>query len=895
MSFVQPWLLAALLVLPLLWLLMRVLPPPHQRIRFPGVRLLFGLETDERRPSGAPIWLRLLRLLAVALAIVGLAGPLLDARPGIPERVPLAIMVDGGWASAADWEARRTVIRDLLTQAERADAPVAMAVLAQTPPADLRFEPRPAASWRPLVDALEPMPWAPDRLAWQNWVAGASTVGAAVYWLHDTLDHGDGAELGRLLANSAVTVIQPNGEMHALGAAARAADGIRIEVGRSHALTDEEVNVAARNQQARTLATATARLQPGQVRTEAEFSLPGTLANRIAAFRIPDEPSAVAVRLLDDSWRRPRVGISTSGEGGPEQPLLQGSHYVDVALAAEAEMVEAETVDLVSSLVDVLVLVDRGELAGTERAALVEWVEQGGLLIRFAGPRMASWNESGAGASDDPLLPVRLSPGGRNLGGAFSWDRPQGFRPFHSTSPFAGMTLTEEVRVERQLLAAPDASLAERAWARLEDGTPIVTGVRQGEGEVVLFHTTATPDWTSLPLTGAFVEMLRRVARRAGNRTPADGTADGPWSLEQAINHRGELVDPPVGFAPIPSSRLSTGVPGPDMPPGIYVADTQRRIVSIPALATFERGRPELPTHAVVRNLGVAGEVALGPWLLVAALVIVLLDGTVIALLSRRGLRAATVTATVLVAMLAAGELRAQESPEAAFETTFGYIVTGDAALDRLSQAGLFGLGETLRTRTSVEPAPPVPVNLETDDLSLYSLLYWPIGRTQPTPSAGAVETLNRFLFTGGLLVLDTRDQGPSATSRQTLARLAGGLDLPPLALAGPEHVLTRSFYLLNNFPGRWDGSRIWVAQDRDASSGEVNDGVSPVIVGGADWAAAWAMDELGQPMAALGPNGEQRREMALRAGVNFVMYALTGNYKSDQVHLPAILERLGH
>ncbi|MEO1331667.1 MAG: DUF4159 domain-containing protein, partial [Pseudomonadota bacterium] len=77
--------------------------------------------------------------------------------------------------------------------------------------------------------------------------------------------------------------------------------------------------------------------------------------------------------------------------------------------------------------------------------------------------------------------------------------------------------------------------------------------------------------------------------------------------------------------------------------------------------------------------------------------------------------------------------------------------------------------------------------------------------------------------------------------------------------------------------------------------SGSANDGVSPVIIGGHDWAGAWAVDSQGQPLLPIGRGGERQRELALRFGVNVVMYAYTGNYKSDQVHIPSLLERLGN
>ena len=243
----------------------------------------------------------------------------------------------------------------------------------------------------------------------------------------------------------------------------------------------------------------------------------------------------------------------------------------------------------------------------------------------------------------------------------------------------------------------------------------------------------------------------------------------------------------------------------------------------------------------------------------------------------------------------------------AASETvTLAHVLTGDGQVDDLAQAGLYGLSRTLFQRTSVEPAEPVGVDPETDELSVYPLLYWPITPGQAVPSDEAYAKLNRYLRSGGMILFDTRDAylpGSSTPEAQTLQRIAEPLDVPPLEVVPEDHVLTRSFYLLQDFPGRHNSPQVWVETappDAELAEGmpfrNLNDGVTPVVIGGNDWAAAWAEDDQGRPMVPIGRGfaGERQREIALRFGVNLVMHVLTGNYKSDQVHVPALLDRLG-
>jgi len=260
--------------------------------------------------------------------------------------------------------------------------------------------------------------------------------------------------------------------------------------------------------------------------------------------------------------------------------------------------------------------------------------------------------------------------------------------------------------------------------------------------------------------------------------------------------------------------------------------------------------------------------------------------------LALRGLLRALAMAALLLGSAPARAADADAfAQEAGLATRLAYVRTGDAATDAKSRAGLAALSRLVTARSTALLAEPMGIDIESDPVLFFPLLYWPVTTTEAPPSVAAAEKLSSYLRHGGLIVFDAADPlmpPPERTAR--LAELTRGLALPPLAPLGPDHVLTRAFYLLKDLPGRAADAGVWVEESAAAAA---NDGVSPVVVGAADWAGAWATDGQGRPMFAVVPGGERQREMAYRVGINLVMYALTGNYKSDQVHLPAILERL--
>ncbi|MEM1386306.1 MAG: DUF4159 domain-containing protein [Pseudomonadota bacterium] len=915
-GFTTPWLLLGLVALPILWLLLRAVPPAPIRRLFPGVALLLGLLDDESQTDKTPWWLLLLRTLAVAAIILGFAGPILNPREEAVGTGPLLIVMDGTWADARDWAQRIARVDAALDEAGRLGRPVAVALLTDPPAGDLPFQA--ADVWKTRLPTIQPAPWSPDPALVETWVNSVSGT-FDTFWMSDGLARESReAALETFEEAGTVTVFQSPRPVFALRPAVFADGLVEVTALRDVAGSEATVTIAARGLDPtgieRELARADGTFDAENTAVTIEFDLPAELRNRVTRFEIAGARSAGAVSLTDDALRRREVALLAGIDDREGLELLSPLHFLQKALAPTADLIEGDLLDVLLANPDVIVLADVATVSPAEEAPLLEWVRNGGLLLRFAGPRLASSDVSRA--IEHPLMPVRLRAGGRNIGGAMSWGEPKGLRPFSETSPFFGLTIPEDVLVSSQVMAQPDPELSARVIASLADGTPLVTRKRVEQGQVVLFHVTANAEWSTLPLSGLFVQMLERLAVSTRPAQPsAEELAGTTWVPDAVLDAFGVVEDAGT-MAGIPGERLAGGVPGADMPPGLYTGDDRR--VAINVLNGEADIEPAAwPASVTVTGLEVLEEIRLIGWLLASALALLCADIIASLWISGRLSRnsgpisAALIGLLLLVPLTAEAQAQEEVDPLALVATTevvLAYVVTGDPQVDRVSEAGLRGLSQVLWARTSIEPADPIPVNLEMDELAFFPFLYWPVADGQPIPSTDAYAKLNRYLRHGGMILFDTRDAdiagfGASSVNGRKLQRLAGPLDVPPLEPIPQDHVLTRTFYLLQDFPGRHQGRDVWVeAAPPNAEQVEgmpfrnLNDNVTPIVIGGNDWAAAWAVDANGQRMFPIGRGfaGERQREMALRFGVNLIMHVLTGNYKSDQVHVPALLDRLG-
>jgi hypothetical protein len=934
LSFGAPMVLWGLLALPVIWWLLRLTPPKPQTEIFPPLKILARVLKREETPQQSPWWLTLLRLLMAALIVAALADPVFNPREKLPaEGTALALVIDNDWASAADWGKRVATAERLINDAGSNGVPVIIAFTAEK--ANAEVGPFDAAAALDRLRAAKPRPIPTDRPAVYARVAGVleTLPGASVAVLADGLAaKGDEAAFNTLLSKNAARVVWATADrlsLTGLTAADNQVDGFALTAIRAPGdPAPAQVTAGAFDDKGRRIADATLTFSPGETTATGTMAVPFELRNDFASIALDGERQAGAVRVLDESSKRRRVGLLSQAEADQAQPLLSPLYYIRRALQPFADLVEPSSADLADAIPQILdqkpamiIMADIGTIPAQVRQRLVDWVDNGGTLVRFAGSRLA------AAGNDDDLLPVRLRTGERSLGGALSWTSPQPVTEFPKAGPFADLAPPTEVTVSRQVLAEPTPDIVERTWAALADGTPLVTGLKKGKGTLVLFHVTPEATWSNLPISGSFVEMLRRIVQLSRNQGAAIANAEAaatslaPYRM---ISADGTLVPPTPDARPLVPGAGALPVTF-ENPPGLYGSETgvfaHNLLVADSTLAPLARPQITVPVTSIqyafdeARNLKGA--------LVAAALVLMLLDTLAVfwmgGLFSRRPRRAgaAATTAAVLIALGAlfghADLARADDAKpgddvaiEAISKTRIAYVLTGVPGDDSISRAGLEGLTRFLVEKTALEPGAPAGVDISKDELSFYPLIYWPIDPAAPMPSQAAIARIDAYMQQGGTVLFDTRDQfangiGADSTSPATerLRDILGNLNVPPLEPVPSDHVLTKSFFILPEFPGRFAGSPLWVEASLDASNAEnrpvrTGDGVSPIMITANDFAGAWAVDENGDPLLPTVPADPMQRIYALRAGVNIMMYMLTGNYKSDQVHVPILLERLG-
>ena len=564
-----PWMLLAVPAVMALWWVMKSIPQERLKQIFPGIQLLAKVKREEPAPTRMPWWQYVPITLATAAVVGALAKPEWNPQAPLEGTGPVMLVVDNGWSAARNWKMRTIQMENLIARADRAGRSVIIVPTAA--PTDgsplTAIGPVSAADALRQVREMKPNPWPTQRQeALQALGAVKNDQKTSVIWLSDGLDDDKARALAeKLQTYGTLTVFEDEQAVapRLIDQPAGLLDKLTVTVRRAQTSNADKFPLIVADQKGQPLGSSEAVFKSGESKAEVTFELPTHVANDITSVSIEGDNTAGARVLIDERFRRRPVGVIQTGTDS----LANESRYPVQALGPYVDLHQGTVDDLLKRKLAVIIMPDGASNSPGLNKKIEKWVnEEGGTLLRFAG-RNLSQQEN---IDSDPLLPLKLRKGSRSLGGDASGSKEARIAPFAAKSPFAGITVPADVTIREEVLPQPGTDTDENTWARLDNGTPLVTAKKHGKGQIVLVHTSADPSWSNLAYSSAYIEMLRAVVTTS--QGVADKLENGDISLPavKVMDGQGKLGAPGPSVRPLTTKDIDDADVGPRHPPGFY-------------------------------------------------------------------------------------------------------------------------------------------------------------------------------------------------------------------------------------------------------------------------------------------------------------------------------------
>ena len=877
MNLLYPLALLALVSLPIIFIISKIIPPNPKPQTLPAFDFLRGLNAQKSVVNDAPIWLKLLRALGILLLVLGLASPYFSSqKTSNIQTQNYLIIVEDGFSNANDFNnAKQKLSNFIKSQAAKTGASSQFTLIKTSLGLAQDFSVKSDISLLTELDNITPISVFNDYKGVNQALMRFSGKANVICLCDNSYHEGQEEFINRLksIANGQITLIPPARDLLIIKDIKEDDNGYNISLsgvgGTPKAILDFY------DRDGKIITTQ-------NVGANSIIQVPSFMRREIYFARIRGQENAGATRIINIFNSRPLIGFEKHSF---DSPLLADETYIETAANIKGEVFSDNLDKIISKNPSAIVFADRGKFTDNEFEELQKYVRGGGMIIRFSGPLLLN-------SSENRLLPQNIRPEAKILSGNFTWN-DKGVGTFDTNSPFYGLELGDDVQINRLAVFEMGGEQPE-IWAQMKDKSPLVSAKKLGNGYVVLVHTGLMGGWSNLGLTKHLYEILERVLLRAQNiGLPA--TSLPPTQAMQpiaTIDGDGKINQNPMGQKSILPDEWQNIKADINHPPGIYSGGGSTLILNMIGDDFILKPYRFDNSFAPIIEKD-AKQALIKPLLLLGGILLLLVE-MLLSFLIGRNRSIGKIVAIIIFAFcapFAPHDANAQATKTD--DMVMGYINTPDAATNQKAKAGLEGLRAALTSRTNVEPAGVKAIDPEKDDLALYPVLYWLLPDKPQPLSPIAKQKLNIFMENGGMLFIDTRGGGRDTKTAQNITQIAlGGLKIPPLEKVPAEHVLNKTFYLLRFYPARFGNANIWV-ESRTATDLTANDGVSPIIITDGDFAYVWASGANPSPIAVInGP--ELQKEIAFRVGINIYLYALTGQYKNDQVHLPLLLERLG-
>jgi hypothetical protein len=872
-------------------------------VKFPS----YVFKGERKAFENAPIAVLLIRIAVLSLIILALAHPVKKTNFNKLSFENALIVVEDGWQNAKNWKQKKSAIKSVLDVAKRNASNVFLMTTAVKKDGSNPVFIGPVLPQKAMkvLKSLKPKNWKSDysiveknieKLVLEKTLQGNTKV----FWLSSNF-YGENLqtamESAQLLGDLELIINEDEQEtLKFISSVSRSLNKLEITVKRAKNLKfSESQKIAIFDEDDNALSKEILNFDENKDVANAVFYAPETVLNRAFKIQIISKfPVSSETYLLGDWKKKKTVGIVSYQNQKKQNPLLSKDYYVKKAIEPFAKIKTGSIKELLNSDLSTIVITDGFEYG--EEKGLENFVKNGGTLLCF----------SKKGLQNSDLFPVKLKEGLRNMGGEISQEKNQNVADFPEKSLFYGIKNDNQIFVKTQLIAESSIDSNDKTIASLQDGTQLVTARNFGKGRVVFFHISSDASWSNLPLSTMFAQMLERIVLTSKDdffsiNKPIKLSLQNKLSAFAKMKKYKNKKEKKINLSDITSSVSSHNTPA-----GIYVAGSIKKGVNLCLKNCGLEHLEEIPYGAEVLNLSdIESEFDFSNVLYFLALSLLVFEQFFSLFLKDALPKNKKFFAIVFcfVFMFSNGvkaeNIDYKSAIKAVSKTSVAIVKTGNKTIDEVAQNAFSSLEKEVLLRAGIALGKTAILDVENDELSLYPMVYWAISDAKKMPSEKGIKKINEYIASGGIVWFDTRNfaakvSGSNVNANVNLNNLAQFLSIPAVKKVEKNHAVFNSFYEINSCSGRMEGDGLWLTQNSFNAwqNGIKNDGVSPIIIGSADWIGAWVKDKKNRPLFSAF-DGEDGRENSFRCGVNIIIYALMGNYNKGKSQIDLILSGL--
>ena len=868
LQIISPLALFALIALPIIYIVSQFIPKTPKTNNFGAVFILKNLISTKPIPKQAPLWLKILRMIIAGAFVFACAMPILQ-NPNSAQIISknLLIIIDDDVANANEFSQIKSEIKNYIDVESAKNNN--LKIIVQNCNANILNPINNGQNAKNYIDIISPKQILCDR---ENIIRALQGVNSnyRILYFSDNIEQKNDKQYFDILSRISggdLIIRRPNTNFALIEKANIEKNGLRINIV-SKGQFSQKITLYGENSKILT----NHNVQNGDNFIE----IPQNILRLVQYIKIDGQNNAAANYIIDAFNRRPLVFAPKPIAS--DHPLLSDAHFISSAMETIGDVKYYDGKFDLKHAPNAIIFGDTENFDENDTNILTQYLKNGGTIIRFLGPKSLSKEES-------PFFtaPINLDP--HVLSTGFAVENIT-IAQLPKNSIFSDIILPPKINIGQSILFKSSNNDA-KSLINLSDGAPLLSMREIGAGKLYMFHTSAAPIWSDIGLSNLQLAFLKRIVLQTSAKSIPANTLEANIILRPSIiiDANGQLTKTISGIKPFITPITTQTKVDNDHAAGIYEGNGASLVIN--AGTNIKELKPQnFPKHQDFKSDNKF--FALYSYLLVFGFLLFLIDNIILNLPKLNFKKAISIiSALFLCVIFLPHETRAQENSD---DIKLTYIITQDNITNEQAKSGLAGISQILRRRTNIEPSGIIGLDPSKDELSKHPIIYWLLPKTSQSLPAEAIQNLNKYMQNGGILFIDTRGLSMEPNRAQDILKTAvNGLKIPPLEKVPPEHVLKKTFYILQNFPGFYSNSSLWV-QSAATTNYSANDGVSPIIISNGDMARAWAQRTTETGFDAI--NEDFAHELSLRVGINIYLYALTGQYKADQVHVRSLLER---